>query len=128
MHPNYSNYSQGYSQQHNRVNTFRPNWLYPHRAPIDPSDVTQFQHSASEFMVPALELYHLLTQLSHNAEFARNIREAASKSDHNKVVSLIHSAGVKSPFDLTYSPEGIILTFNPTDPSSCFAIRTSLCW
>ncbi|SEM56189.1 hypothetical protein [Paenibacillus sp. OV219] len=101
-----------------------------YRAPTtpDPSDVTQFKYSANQFMVPTLEMYHLLTQLSQSADLAKNIKEAASKSEHSKAVSLIQAAGVKSPFGLTYSPEGLILTFNPADQSACFSIRMSLCW
>ncbi|REE70523.1 hypothetical protein A8990_1298 [Paenibacillus taihuensis] len=103
---------------------------YPYqmfRAP-DPSDVTQFKHSADQFMAPTLEMYHLLTQLSHSNDLALKIKEAASKSEHQKVEDYIKSAGVKSSFTLTYSPEGLILMLKPQDPGACFGIRLSICW
>ncbi|RAP75190.1 hypothetical protein [Paenibacillus montanisoli] len=107
-----------------------PYWIgYADRSPSpDPADVTQFKHSASQFLVPTLEMYHLLNLLAHSPDLATEIKEAASKSDHKKVESLIRSSGFKTPVSVSYNPEGLQVTLSPLDSNACFAIRLSLCW
>lgn len=110
-------------------NVWLPYWGIRYRLPEpDPNDVIQFKHSASQFMVPALEMYHLLNMIAHSPELAKEMKLAASESDKAKVDRLVRSAGVNSPHNVEINPDGLLLVFNPPDSSACFAIRLSLCW
>jgi ABC-type protease/lipase transport system fused ATPase/permease subunit len=81
-----------------------------------------------QFLRPAQELQHLLHIIASQPHFARKIKEAASLNQTDTVKRLIRSTGVTTLADAKFTPDGLLVIFQPEDKQACFAIRLSLCW
>jgi hypothetical protein len=117
MYP-YSPFVRGYSNAHYYRSFVRP----------ELPSVQKFKQSAQSFIVPSKELQALLDKIAHDAAFASQLMDAAKVSQQEKVNSLIKSAGIYTPFQVNFNPDGIKVIFTPQDASACFAIILSLCW
>jgi hypothetical protein len=84
--------------------------------------------SAKSFLVPAQELNRLLKEVAHDEKFAKELKKAAELNQNDRVVELIQSKGVKTKFEIRFTPDGIRIEFQPEDIEACFFILLSLCW
>jgi len=94
----------------------------------DPSDVSEFQYSARQGMIPAADLSKLLHTISTQSGFALHLKKAASESNKPAVKHLIQSLGIQTPFEVTVTPDGMAIGFKASASNICNELHAVLCW
>ncbi len=113
---------------------YRPNCfpsylpIYPYYRAYPPIEVTRFQHSAQTCSNLMKEGQKLLDKVNQDAKFAHELKDAAQKNDHSHVKSLIQSAGVASPFHLSYTPDALRVDLTSGNEDNCSELTIKLCW
>ncbi|CAG7600455.1 hypothetical protein PAESOLCIP111_00398 [Paenibacillus solanacearum] len=94
----------------------------------DPSDVSQFQYSAKQGMMPAADMSKLLHTISTQSSFALRLKKAAAESNKPAVKHLIQSLGIQTPFEVTVTPDGMAIDFKSSTSHICYELHAALCW
>jgi hypothetical protein len=97
-----------YEHRHSNI-PYYPTY-FPYRNPPK-SDTTMFMNSARQTQLLVKEAGLILEKLAYSQPFSLDIMNAAQESQHTKVAELIKSTGIKKIPVVSYSPNGLTLTF-----------------
>lgn len=116
---------------------YHPGYYYPPVVPpgywpvrqlpqVDPNLLYQSANESKKLMNDASIV---LNKLSESKEFDAQLMFAAQASDITKVKRLIHSIGVASAVEVTYTPDGLRLEFTSKVANlDCCRLLISLRW
>lgn len=75
--------------------------------PFSSSYIEIFRLSAREAASLFGDMQKVLITISSSPQYAYRIRRSAESSNKKEVMRLIRQSGLVSPFDVTYTPDGI---------------------
>lgn len=88
-----------------------------------------FIKSASAMENLMSEARTVIQKIETSEEFANEVMGAAQESDQSKVVSLIKSTGVSSPFEAEYNPDRLKLNMSSSvEQLECCKLTIMLRW
>lgn len=84
-------------------------------------DPVVFRQSAKQFNRLIRDANKILTEISTSEPFAKEIMDAAQRSDFDKVKNLILQLGIESNLEVKFSPESLrlILRINEATENCC---------
>lgn len=110
-----------YPHQHHSYLYLAPLRLPASYPPIDPSHFMQAGRGMAVLLADASVLSR---NISQSAAFARQIMIHAQEAKTELVKSMIRKAGIKSQYDVQYSPDGLKVTFS----SDCCSLTAVYRW
>ena len=116
-YPPHTHYQPSY-----RSNPYYPTHL-PYRSPPK-ADPDMFMNSARQTRLLLKNADLLLQKLADSKPLSLDIMNAAQESKHEKVTELVKSTGVEKISEVTYNPNGLIVTFidEPNNIDCCHLI------
>ncbi|MBS4179407.1 hypothetical protein [Lederbergia citrea] len=101
----------------------RPQSMYP------PVDIKKLHQSAQKYQELLNQATLLVNKITTSPGFARNLMDAAQKSNQKKVIELILSTGITIKVKTSFSPDGIKVDLsNAKHEGDCCTIRLALPW
>lgn len=94
-----------------------------------PVDTKQLHSSAERFQVVMREARLLIDKIVSTPSFAHELMNAAQQSNQQRVDDLIASTGVSIRVKTTYSPTGIQIQLDSSEPGEgCCKLEMNLLW
>jgi hypothetical protein len=102
---------------------------FPFRQQYPPIDTQQFSKSAEVFQSLMNDAKKVIDRFASSKEFAFKVMENAQKSNTEEVLKLIKTTGIQFPVLVSFTPEGIRLTFDAmVEEIDCCKLIMALHW
>ena len=124
-HPYY--YNSPYDRQYHRnLPYYHPNYSIRNPPQLDP---TMFMNSARQTKDLIKDGQFILDKIANSKPFSLEIMRAAQSSNKAKVEELIKSTGIKQKPQLSYTPNGLTVTFiNEQNNIDCCHLILKIRW
>ncbi len=104
--------------------------MYYQQRPTYPQvDTTQLKSSAKAFQPLMDDADKVLNEFVKSGDFAYNVKDAAQRSQTEKIKIYLTQLGVSHQLEINYNPDAIKITFiNQTNSVECCRLTVSLKW
>jgi cell division FtsZ-interacting protein ZapD len=121
---------------HNEPNSFpnRPNqnpYIHPDNRQFPVVQIKQFTLSARRSLELLRDAQLFLNAVATNEAYARELMDAAQRSQTNKVIQLIQSIGIRIRPEIYFNPDGLLVRFARLDEDQkkeCCRLLLELRW
>lgn len=101
----------------------------PSQSPYPPVNIQKFDISARQFQKLMEQARLFINQIVKSDKFARDLMEAAQRSDQKTVEKMIRTTGIQIHFRVSFTPTAIQIIFdNSTEQMACCQLLVGLQW
>lgn len=92
-------------------------------------DPTVFRQSARQFKRLIEDADRILNQIAQSEQFARDVMDAAQRSDFDEVKHLIQQVGIVAELEVNFSPESLRLILRLDEgTTNCCILNLGIRW